>query len=243
MKKIIPIVVLIIGLLVVVGAYFFVSRNSEEPEVIGPQEEIALLDVSLSDRPVVRLTPRSDGHWLDMEVTKLMIEQAETMDYELLYTLPDGRQQGVPGMAELSGRDMVEVELLLGSESSGKFRYDEGVETGTMTLRFRNEDGQLLAKFISEFHLQNDTDTLSSINNEFTYILDEVSEEYFVTMNTVGYPETDSSFSSEPYGVFSSSQESVPGVLEWDGTINYWDGNEWTTLESPESSDIGIFVK
>ena len=63
-----------------------------------------------------------------------------------------GIQQGVPGTAKLDGGD-IERKMLLGSESSGKFRYDEGVKGGTLTLRFRNSKGRLIGKLSTEFTL------------------------------------------------------------------------------------------
>lgn len=238
-----PLLILLIGLMVAGGAYFFISRSPEEPaDEDGVVEEVALLDVPLNERPVLELVPRSDGHWLDMTVSKLMIEEAEVMEYDLIYDLPDGRQQGVPGIVELMGKDDVQVELLLGSESSGKFRYDEGVESGTMTLSFRNEEGRLLDEFVSEFHLQTATDTLTSMDNEFEYQLDDVSDEYFVVHTTIGFPAGES-VDSEPYAIFSSSEEDLPGTLSWDGAIKYWNGIEWTELGSSSAPGMGIFAR
>ena len=244
MKKFLPLILLALGLIVVLGAYFFVSRSRQDVSLDEQNDEASLLSVPLSERPVVTLTPRSNGYWLDMEISKFMIGGAETLDYELLYTLPDGRQQGVPGMIELSGRDLIQVELLLGSESSGNFRYDEGVETGTMTLRFRNSSGQLLVQFVSEFHLQSNTDTLTSVDGGFEYLLDEISKAYFVTMNTIGYPDgLEQEIQNEPYGVFTSSSEPLSGDLSWVGDIQYWNGQDWSILDTSRSPKTGIFVR
>ena len=162
------------------------------------------------------------------------------MDYELLYQTGAGVTQGVPGTVKLSGQESFEAELLLGSESSGKFRYDEGVETGTITLRFRNRDGKLLAKFESEFHLQTDTDSLSSLDGEFTSELDDISDDYFVTMHTIGLPEdAPGELASGPYGVFSSSEFAPDGSIELSGSVYRWEESVWT-----DSFDeaAGIFI-
>jgi hypothetical protein len=166
------------------------------------------------------------------------------LDYELVYQVPGGVQQGVPGSVTLGDRSEFEAELLLGSESSGKFRYDEGVEEGTLTLRFRNEDGQLLTRFITEFHLQTGTDLLTSSEGQFNYVLDSNSVDYFITMNTVGIPgEYTGNISGGPFGVFTSSAKKLPGKIDSGfNEIFYWNGENWEKLESNESGDLGIFI-
>lgn len=241
MKKYLPIILLAVGLLVLVGAYFIVSRmRGGGDEETG--EEVALMEIPLEKRPVTSLTPRSDGHWLDMKIEKLMVDGAETLDYELLYNLPDGRTQGVPGTLQLEGRDSLEAELLLGSESSGKFRYDEGVERGTLTLRFRNEKGKLIAKLSTEFHMQTATDMLTSSDAKLRVELSEESDNFFVVMQTFGYPgDAPGSIVWGPYGVFSSG-EVDGGSIEGEGQLHHWTGSEWTTEIDGDSFDTGIFL-
>ena len=143
----------------------------------------------------------------------------------------------------MEGEDSFEAELLLGSESSGKFRYDEGVEEGTIGLKFRNSEGKLLAKFVSEFHFQSSTDLLTSIDKVFNYELPEESEEFFVTMNTIGYlGETSTDIETGPYGIFSSSPKKVSGVVDLGfDNVYWWDGDKWQRLTENKASDIGIF--
>jgi len=245
MKKYLPIAILIIGILVVIGAIIFVARSRNKPKEV-VEDEIALIEVSPDDRPVLILTPRSDGHWLDMKVSKLGRFDAMSMDYELLYKLPDGRTQGVPGtvrMDMVSG-DEVEYELLLGSESSGNFRYDEGVEDGTLTLRFRNSEGKLLVKFESTFKLQSGVSELTNADGSIIYTLDDEDDtNYFVVMNTIGYPdELPGEVDGEPFGIFGSSQTPVSGIIDIDSLMR-WDGSSWEDVTSGESSDIGIFIQ
>ena len=231
MKRLLPIILLGVGILVVVGAFLFVKgkRQGESEE---PEEEIALLDVALPERPVVSLTPTTDGHYLNLKIEKIVID-AKNLDYELLYKTKDGVLQGVPGSVDLEGEDSFEAELLLGSESSGKFRYDEGVEEGTIGLKFRNSEGKLLAKFVSEFHFQSSTDLLTSIDKVFNYELPEESEEFFVTMNTIGYlGETSTDIETGPYGIFSSSPKKVSGVVDLGfDNVYWWDGDKWQRLK------------
>lgn len=242
MKKFLPLILLFLGIAVLGVVFFVVKGGKSKDDQSKPKEEVALIDLSIDERPVVSLTPTSDGHYLNMKVEKIGFNPF-SLDYELVYQVPGGVQQGVPGSVTLSGLDEFEAELLLGSESSGKFRYDEGVEEGKLTLSFRNEDGQLLIRFTTEFHLQSGTDLITSPDGMFTYQLEEESDEYFVTMNTVGLPEDYSgSLKDGPYGVFSSSEDDLPGTISIEGQVYYWGGDSWESLENNESSDIGIFL-
>ena len=238
-KKFLPLILLLVGILVIVGAYFFVSRNKKDDDET--EDTTSLIEVSLSDRPIASLTPSDDGHWLTLLVEKITIDAA-SLDYELLYKLPDGRTQGVPGSITLKGEEEIERELLLGSESSGKFRYDEGVEKGTLTLRFRNDKGKLIAKFSTDFVLSSGVSELATVDEAFTVAFGKKSAEYFVIMETFGVPEVPAGeVVLGPYGVFSSAT-ALSGTTEIDsGTLYRWSGEEWKNA-SGETSGIGIFI-
>jgi len=152
MKKYLPLMFLAAGVLVVIGAYLFVSKNKGNEESLGGEDEVLLSDVPLSKRPVVSLTPTTDGHYLQLKVDKIVID-ADTFDYMLEYKTENGLLQGVPGVADLKGKNSFETDLLLGTESSGKFRYDEGVETGSIEIKFRKA-GKLVAKFKTDFKME-----------------------------------------------------------------------------------------
>ncbi|MBU0572157.1 hypothetical protein KKH23_00495 [Patescibacteria group bacterium] len=238
-KKFLPLILLLLGIVVIVGAYFFVTRSKKEGDIT--EDETSLIEVPLSDRPITSLTPSNDGHWLTLVIEKITIDAA-SLDYELLYKLPDGRTQGVPGSINLDGENEIERELLLGSESSGKFRYDEGVEKGTLTLRFRNEKGKLIAKFSTEFALLSGISELASVDEDFTVSLNKKSSEYFVVMETFGVPEVPGGeVVSGPYGVFSSATTLSGTVKIGSGTLHRWSGSEWSSV-SGETSGIGIFI-
>lgn len=242
MKRYLPLLLFLSGTLLLIGTlYFFVLRKPASEEI---KEEEGLIEVSLIDRPIASLTPSQDGHWLKLRIEKLL-SGADSLDYELLYTLPDGRTQGVPGTIDLKGESEIERDLLLGSESSGKFRYDEGVEEGTLTLRFRNEKGKLLAKFSTKFHLQSAESELTSVDEKLVYTLAKIpSKTFFVTMETFGIPKAPpGEVSAGPYGVFTSGKSAYPGSLKLtSGTVYVFEGANWIKIEGGESSDIGIFI-
>jgi len=152
MKKYWPIIALLAGVLVVAGVYFFVIRKPAVDDNLS-QEDQTVAEIPQDQRPSTSLTPSMDGHWLKMKIESIKVAGAFSMDYELLYKISDGRTQGVPGTIKLEGQTSIERNLLLGSESSGKFRYDEGVESGTLTLRFRNSSGKLLGRLSTDWTL------------------------------------------------------------------------------------------
>jgi len=137
------------------------------------------------------------------------------MDYLLVYNTIDGGQQGVPGTVQLTGGDIDKV-LLLGSESSGHYRFDDGVSQGTITITFRDSSGKSLGKLSSDFHLQTGVIGLSSVDNKFSYNLDKLAKGvYFVTMPTFVQPADATSYVAwqNGYGVFASDAKPHTGTV------------------------------
>lgn len=219
MKKYLPLILIGVGVLIVGIVIFAIVRGSK-----GKNEEVAeenIPELPQSQWPVVTLTPTnnpdvkgSEGHWLDFKVQKINVPGAASMDYLLVYNTSDGGQQGVPGSVKLTGADL-ERKLLMGSESSGKFRYDAGVERGTMTITFRGEDGKSMGKLSTDFHLQSGVTELTSVDGKFTYTLEKVAKAvFFVTMNTFLQPEaSDYVVWQNGYGVFASDGKPHPGKV------------------------------
>ncbi len=239
LKKYAPLILLLVGIVVLVVVFLLVKGKSDDSSA---EDESYLIEVSLSERPVTTLTPSDDGHWLTLTIEKIEID-AISLDYELLYKLPDGRTQGVPGTVALKGEAKIERELLLGSESSGKFRYDEGVEKGTLTLRFRNKKGKLIAKFSTEFILLSETAKLATSDGGFTVDLGKESDEFFVVMETFGIPEMpEAEVVAGPFGVFSSAKTAPSGTVDISsGTLSQWTGKAWEKVGGKTSSQ-GFFV-
>lgn len=158
MKKYLPLILVGVGIFAILLVLIFVkiskkpsARVDDEanvPEL--PQNQWPLVSLTPTDNPTVK---GSDGHWLDLKVQKINVPGAASMDYLLVYNTSSGGQQGVPGVVKLTGSG-IERKLLLGSESSGKFRYDVGVEKGTMTITFRDARGKSMGKLSTEFTLK-----------------------------------------------------------------------------------------
>lgn len=126
------------------------------PKIPSPtiEEKETPVEVSLEDRPYASLTPTSDGHWLTVSLSR--IKNASTLEYELLYNTASGAMQGSINTVELKGETSYSKKILLGSESSGRYKYDEGVSEGSLTIRLRGPKGT--QKFVSHFRLQNGND-------------------------------------------------------------------------------------
>ena len=240
MKKYLPFILFGVGLIVVIVA-IFVVKSSKNKGNTGEEEEI-VTEIPQDKKPFVSLTPTTDGHWLTLKVENIKLD-AKSVDYELLYDLPDGRTQGVPGTITLS-EDRFERKLLLGSESSGKFRYDEGVEKGTLTFRFRNEKGKLMGKMSDEFKLYQATNELLSADGKFKFIFDKKPKEgFFVVVTTFGSPDK-KSLTESPWGIFTSDSSDPSGAVSIQGktNISLWDGSKWEVLDNGKTPSLGVFI-
>jgi hypothetical protein len=221
-KKFLPLILIGSGLVLLLIAVFFIAKGMKGGNASGNQEEANIPEIPVSEWPVVSLTPTSNpkvagsmGHWLDFKVQKINIPGAVSMDYELVYSTANGGQQGVPGTVKLDGND-VDRPLLLGSESSGKYRYDAGVEQGIMTLKFRDAGGKMIGKLSTDFHLQSEVTTLTSTDGNFAYELDKIAKGvFFVTMKTFADPAASSVVvSASGYSVFASDGKAHTGKVQ-----------------------------
>lgn len=212
-KKFLPIILLLVGIVILVLVIVFVKNRNSAPV----EDDATVTEIAFVDRPFASLTPTSDGHYINLKIDKITLPKAVSLDYELLYSLPDGRTQGVPGTVDLKGEKVFERKLLLGSESSGKFRYDEGVNDGSLTVRLRDTKGKLLAKFSTKFHLQSADLELTSIDQNFTYKLEKKPKGmFFITMETFGLMDSSvTTVASGPYGIFTSDTLPAGSAEGW----------------------------
>lgn len=151
MKKFLPLILLLLGGVVIVGAFLFVRSRGDNSDI--PEEE-KVTKISPEKIPAISLSKSDDEHYINLMIEKLELLSPKTLDYELLYEVPGEEQsQGSGSIVEISGNSNFEVSILLGTESSGKFRYDKGVQKGILTLKFRDEKGKLIGRTRTEFDL------------------------------------------------------------------------------------------
>lgn len=219
MKKFLPLIIIGAGILIVIAAVIIVMNMFKSAPSSGPTAE-NVPELPQSQWPVVTLTPTEDttvpnslGHFLEMRIQKINVPGAATMDYLLVYTTSDGGQQGVPGTVKLAGD--IDKKLLMGSASSGKYRFDAGVSTGTLTITFRDGNGKSLGKLSAMFHLQFGDTVLTSADNKFTYTLSKAAPKvYFVTMPTFVQPDASLYVVwQNGYGVFASDGKPHAGTV------------------------------
>lgn len=240
MKRVVLIAgIVVVVVLIFVGMRFLLRSSSQAPE--NTQIPTKVKEFSLEEKPYITLTPTVDGHRIILNLTRLP-KEAKSVDYELVYTVENGKTQAVVGsFKNLENMQKLEKELLLGSCSSGKCRYDKGVEKGELVVALRNEDGSLLAKFSSQFHLQNNTDMLTSLDGQFSFKLASGSKKYFIVASTIGVPkETPSQVITGPYGVFAAGKFEGRPQFEKEGTIYQFVDSGWQKVKASTSG--GTFV-
>ncbi|MGB9637456.1 MAG: hypothetical protein ACPLY7_01520 [Microgenomates group bacterium] len=243
-KKYLPFLILLLGILILALALFLFKKKSSVTNKNEVIQEETNVEVPFDERPFTSLVPSKDGHWLKLKVENIKVKKASSVDYEILYQLPDGRTQGVPGTIKIT-EPSFERDILLGSESSGKYRYDEGVKDGTLTLKFRDDKGKLVGKLSTNFSLLSGVKELISKDGKFNYLLDELPKNvYFVVMETFGVSVSPNfELSKGPYAVFSSVDKKFPGKVSLgSGSLYYLQDNSWVKLNSDSSTNIGVFA-
>lgn len=207
MKKKLTIILIIIAVLLIVGGIFLIKgRNKDQNVDENQQDQKKTLETPLEDRPYVALIPRTDGKEFTLEISR--IKNAKTIEYELVYE-SQGLSRGVIGSVELSsGETEVSRKLLLGTCSRDVCKYDEGVEQGSLTLRFRGAEGT--RKFETSFHLQQGGKELTSIDNNFKLAGKFAANTFYLTMPTIGLPEkVEGKVLVESYGIFTAGSSSA----------------------------------
>jgi len=140
-----------IGVLIIIAIVMIIiskNRNNNNKTIVPNSSKNVTEELVLSDeeKPYISLSPQADGHRLDLKITNIPSSISE-VEYDLIYTAEDENleiEKGVGGTAKIEGVS-IERELLLGTESCTngcKYKYDEGITGGTLTLNFITNDGK-----------------------------------------------------------------------------------------------------
>lgn len=240
MKKPLPIIIAIIVFLIFGGGLFWYlrGRGSSGTALPTPTPEGKLIETAFKERPYVTLTPSQDGHWLTLKIER--IRHGDSLEYELIYNTASGVPQGSTNAIELEGEDFYTKKILLGTESRGHYRYDEGVTQGTLTLRFRSDEG--VRKFITEFYLHQGEEELISVDGHFSLRGQPQSSDFYLVMPTVGLPgDFEGEVVAGPYEVFSSASKPIKNaqvtlVAEEIGeaSLYSWKEKDWVLMKSAQ---------
>lgn len=244
---------IIIGLILLIalisfGVYWYLNPkankslnqgNSNSPNANALEK---INELALEKRPYIILTPREDGHELNLTISNL--KNGETrLEYELEYTAINPESgttllQGATGRIDFTKEPApVTKKILLGSESKGKYRYDEGVTGGTLTLRFYGDLEYVLRE---DFTIAD----VSSTNGQFFSRDQKISltipanalgkTDFVLIMDTFGLP---NSISQKvlygPVGLFTATGVELKSAatlkVEGSGKVLGFDNN-WQTL-------------
>lgn len=144
-NKILLLIVILILILLVGGGYYILigSKNSstnQTAQAIPTPEVIPTLN---PEDLGLKLTARSDGKAVKFEITN--IKDIESVEYELTYLAKGDIPRGTIGTVEIKPTDTkIETKYLdLGSCSSGKCKYDEGVTSVKLVLKITKKDGNV----------------------------------------------------------------------------------------------------
>ncbi len=150
-------------LLIVLITSFFLSacgKKANTPKIISPpiEQELALTE---SEKPIISLIPRADGHELKLIIDNIPSNITD-IEYELIYSAIDEgleMEKGVGDTIKVNSKK-IERDLLLGTSSCTngcKYKYDQGVVGGTLSLTLLTATNQNL-HYESSFVLKTSTD-------------------------------------------------------------------------------------
>lgn len=204
---------------------------------------VKTIETTILERLFLSLPPSSDGHRVKLDLKNIRSD-AKTVDYELVYFAGDiGNkiERGVTGTVDLKGATSLLRDILFGSESCTagcKYRYDENVSEGTLTLGVVSSAGK--EKYTSAFRLQKGIEGKEGLSaGDGNFILTSstlAKNSYFLTISTFGLPgATEDSVLLAPYGVFPSVV--AVGTVSFKSAeetakILFWNGQKWDELKS-----------
>ncbi|KKT74076.1 MAG: hypothetical protein UW69_C0049G0009 [Microgenomates group bacterium GW2011_GWA2_44_7] len=240
---------------------FGAKKNSPTPTPSSQGERL-----TLQQAPFTTLTVTANkesgvvtGHTFAMQLQNLLTTP-KTLEYLILYDLPDDRQQGIPGSIELTGSNSASRKDLFMGSCSKTCRYDQGVANGTVQLTYRDESGGAIGDIIGNWHLQTGNKLLTSVSSDFIFEMDAKPSGWFITMTGLGLPAPlENKVIGGPYVITSSGASNLSGVVKFKLTspsngakILLWDSQRWKELNinlkldgqiiSASTDSLGTFV-
>lgn len=163
-KNIIIIITVCIVLIAIIIAFIALTnskkstKNKDTIPVAKIESELILSD---SEKPIISLIPRADGHELKLKIDNIPVNITD-IEYDLIYSAIDEgmeMEKGVGDTAKVTSKNL-ERDLLLGTSSCTngcKYKYDQGIVGGTLSLTFLTATNQSL-RYESSFVLKTSAD-------------------------------------------------------------------------------------
>ena len=150
-------------LLIVLVSSFFLSACGKKTTTQNNNPTPIEQDLKLADseKPIISLIPRADGHELKLKIDNIP-QNITDIEYELIYTAVDEgleMEKGVGDSIKVDSKN-IDKDLLLGTSSCTngcKYKYDSGITGGTLSLTFLTANNQNL-RHESSFVLKTSAD-------------------------------------------------------------------------------------
>jgi hypothetical protein len=195
--------------LLIIASIFLAACGPSTTAKITPTPATKVVEMPVSERPLISLTPSADGHYLDLKLVGVP-SSITSIEYQVIYDAVDNGSQIEKGIGDTIKliTATIEKNLLLGTESctSGcKYSYDKGIVGGQLTINFIDNNGQE-STFDTPYVLK----TTADINQDGAITVDNFSvkpkakltgNDYFVFMHNY----------RGGYSVFSSRLNSFVG--------------------------------
>lgn len=142
-KRQIIVVAVLVGLLLIGGGYYLLFANkSAKPAPVQQQVEEEVVPTIAIDDLGLEFTARSDGKAVRFSIDN--IKDIQSVDYELSYMAKGNLPRGAIGSLDVkSSQTVLKSDYIeLGSCSSGKCKYDEGVSSIKLILKITKADGK-----------------------------------------------------------------------------------------------------
>lgn len=148
---------------IIILSAFFLSACGKKTKTnnVTPTPAPKELELSEKEKPIISLIPRQDGHELKLIIDNIP-QSISDIEYELIYSAIDEgleMEKGVGDTIKVTS-PKIERDLLLGTSSCTngcKYKYDQGVVGGTLSLTFLTVNNQSL-RYETPFVLKTSAD-------------------------------------------------------------------------------------
>jgi hypothetical protein len=196
---------------ILAASIFLAACGTSSTAKITPTPATKAVEMPVSERPMISLTPSADGHYLDLKMEGIP-SNITSIEYEVLYDADSNGSEIEKGIGDTIKliTSTIDKNLLLGTESCTtgcKYSYDTGIVGGEVTINFIDNNGQE-STFDTPYVLNTTADinkagaiTLTANNFSVKPKTKLTGSDYFVLMQNY----------RGGYSVFSSRQNSLVG--------------------------------